>query len=207
MKQYLSKTLKQDITNIRALPANILSLSRLAAPLVIPHLAVKGNLILVLIVSAVFLLTDLLDGKIARLLNGQTEFGAKLDQFTDKVCSLGLILGLTFHFPIMIIPFVLEFCMIFTNYRIVKTLKYSESTWNGKLKMWPLSIMIITGYGVLTTSPSTLNMTLQIITYACLVVSIIFEIINIKEYNDNYKKLILNKHKPQKQTTWIYINI
>ncbi len=189
MKQYLSKTLVEDITNIRALPANILSLSRLAAPLVIPPLAVPGNLILVLIVSAAFLLTDLLDGKLARLLNGKTELGAKLDQFTDKVCSLGLLLGLTFHMPIMLIPFVLEFCIIFTNYRIVKTIKYSESTWNGKLKMWPLSIMIITGYGILTTSHSILNIILQIVTYACLIVSIIFEIINIKEYNDNYKKI------------------
>ncbi len=200
MKQYLRNDFVKDVTNLRALPANILSLSRLAAPLIIPPLATSGNLILVIIISLAFFLTDFLDGKLARLLNGKTALGAKLDQITDKVCALGLLLGLTPHMHIMIIPFILEFCIVFANARIVKTGQPSDSTWNGKLKMWPLSITIIAGYGALATAASTLNLTLLIITHACLIVSIIFEIVNIKEYNENYKKIIA-KTKSQKQAS------
>jgi len=178
--------LKKDLKNKKAIIPNLLSASRMTAPFIIPPLAMTGNIPLVLLAASGFLLTDFLDGKIARALNAQTKLGQLLDQISDKVCSIGLLLALTPTIPLMIIPLALESTIALINIKAtIKTHKGSrKSTQSGRLKMWPLSISLISGYGILL-SPYIL---FSIITYLGILTTAALEVINIKEYYELSKQ-------------------
>lgn len=141
--------LKKDLKNKKAIIPNLLSASRMTAPFIIPPLAMTGNIPLVLLAASGFLLTDFLDGKIARALNAQTKLGQLLDQISDKVCSIGLLLALTPTIPLMIIPLVLESTIALINIKSTKKGINVKSVPSGRLKMWPISISLISGYGMI----------------------------------------------------------
>lgn len=210
--KYNLKNFFKDLINIRALPANILSLSRIAAPLVIPPIALSGNLPLAILTSAAFLLTDFADGKLARVLNGQTKLGEKLDQIADKICAAGLLIGLIPSFPAMTISLILEGTIAFINAKILKYQGQAQSTLSGKIKMWPLSLMTIAGYtSIALNNPS---LVLNIILYSSLITTTAMQMINIAEYqsiaedtkylynikkeNEEYKKRLSEKEKTEK---------
>ncbi len=180
MKNINLEELKKDLKNKRAIIPNLLSASRITAPFIIPFLAMTGNAPLVLLAATVFLLTDFLDGKIARAINGQTKLGQLLDQISDKVCSIGLLLALIPTVPLMAIPLILEGTIAVINIKNTKKGINVKSVQSGRLKMWPLSISLISGYGMIM-SPSII---FNIITYLGLTVTTILETINIKEYHD-----------------------
>ncbi len=170
----------KDLKNPRAIIPNLLSASRMFAPLVIPPLALSGNIPLTLIATAAFLSTDFLDGKIARTLNGQTKLGQLLDQISDKICSIGLLLALVPSIPLMIVPLILESTIALININ-ASTKEHKgdgKSTQNGRLKMWPLSVSLISGYGMLL-SPSII---FKAITYLGILTTAALEVVNIKEY-------------------------
>ncbi len=176
--------LKKDLKNKKAIIPNLLSASRMTAPFIIPPLAMTGNIPLVLLAASGFLLTDFLDGKIARALNAQTKLGQLLDQISDKVCSIGLLLALTPTIPLMIIPLVLESTIALINIKSTKKGINVKSVPSGRLKMWPLSISLISGYGILL-SPYIL---FSIITYLGILTTAALEVINIKEYYELSKQ-------------------
>ena len=193
MKNINFKQLKKDLKNKRAIIPNILSASRMTAPLVIPSLAITGNIPLVLLAASGFLLTDFLDGKIARALHGETKLGQLLDQISDKVCSIGLLLALIPTVPFMIFPLILESTIAAINIKSTKQGMNIKSTQSGRLKMWPLSISLISGYGMIM-SPSII---FNIITYLGLATTTVLEAINIKEYHDlaiNYAEQNIDEH-------------
>lgn len=180
MNKINPKELIKDLKNKRAIIPNLLSASRIAAPFVIPPLALTGNIPLVLIAASGFFLTDFLDGKIARALHGETKLGQLLDQVSDKVCAIGLLLALLPTIPLMSIPLILESIIAAINIKSTKQGKNVKSVESGRLKMWPLSISLIAGYGMIL-SPSII---LSTITYLSLTATAVLEIINIKEYHE-----------------------
>lgn len=193
------KQLKKDLKNKRAIIPNILSASRMAAPLVIPPLAITGNVPLVLLAASGFLLTDFLDGKIARALHGETKLGQLLDQISDKVCSIGLLLALIPTVPFMIVPLILESTIAAINIKNTKKGINVKSVQSGRLKMWPLSISLISGYGMIM-SPSII---FNIIIYLGLATTTVLEAVNIKEYHDlaiKYDEQNVNAQKDIKET-------
>lgn len=189
MKNIDLEELKKDLKNKKAIIPNILSASRMAAPFVIPPLAMTGNIPLVLLAASGFLLTDFLDGKIARALHGETKLGQLLDQISDKVCSIGLLLALIPTVPFMVVPLILESTIAAINIKNTKKGINVKSVESGRLKMWPLSISLISGYGMIM-SPSII---FNIITYLGLSATTILEVINIKEYHD-----LASQHNEQK---------
>lgn len=74
--------------------ANTLSVTRalLAAPLTV--LVVDGRFGIALVAYAICLVSDVIDGAMARASNRQSEFGAVLDPFADIVTTAGLYGGL-----------------------------------------------------------------------------------------------------------------
>jgi len=199
MKNIDLEELKKDLKNKKAIIPNILSASRMAAPFVIPPLAMTGNIPLVLLAASGFLLTDFLDGKIARALHGETKLGQLLDQISDKVCSIGLLLALIPTVPFMVVPLILESTIAAINIKNTKKGINVKSVESGRLKMWPLSISLISGYGMIM-SPSII---FNIITYLGLSATTILEVINIKEYHDlaiKHSKQNENQYKDIKKT-------
>ena len=66
-------------------PPNIVTLCRLACIPVVWVFAFQGHVRLVGIATLILLLSDILDGQLARRLNLVSEFGAKLDSFVDNL--------------------------------------------------------------------------------------------------------------------------
>lgn len=79
--------------NVLNLP-NVLSLYRLLVFPVILYLALSGNETWFVILICVSLVTDILDGNIARIWNLQTNFGAALDNLADVFTFSMALLGL-----------------------------------------------------------------------------------------------------------------
>ncbi len=174
------KELIKDLKNPRAIIPNLLSTSRMFAPLVIPPLVISGNIPLVLLATTAFLSTDFLDGKIARAFNGQTKLGQLLDQISDKVCSIGLLLALIPSIPLTIVPLALESTIALINIK-ASTKEHKgdgKSTQCGRLKMWPLSISIISGYSMLLSS----SIIFEVLTHLSILTTAALEVVNIKEY-------------------------
>lgn len=79
--------------NIKNIP-NLLSLYRLLTFPLLLWLIFSGRESLFAIILCVNLITDILDGLIARTFNLQTEFGAKLDSLADNGTFIAAILGI-----------------------------------------------------------------------------------------------------------------
>ncbi len=78
---------------------NLLSLLRLALVPVLIGLAYIGDASAFLMVLVVSLLSDVLDGHLARRLNQTSELGAKLDSWGDMLTYGSMILGLYWVWP------------------------------------------------------------------------------------------------------------
>ena len=201
-EKYGVKGFFKDLFNVRSWPANILSLSRVAAPFVIPPIAASGNLPLTLAAGAGFLLTDFADGIVARALKGQTKLGARLDQITDKICAGGLLICLIPSFPLMTVPLVLEGIVAGVNAKALKYGGTGESTFSGKAKMWFLSGTVLAGYCSMAGASGVLGAAAEVFTYGGLFATTLLEILNIDEYNTlaeeaKYQYLTNPDHKNQ----------
>lgn len=95
------KTFKNQIPNL-------LTASRLIAPLVIVPLAITGNLVGATIAVAATALTDGLDGFFARKLHVTSKLGADLDAFSDKIFTLGITLPIIAFKPVLALTLGLE---------------------------------------------------------------------------------------------------
>ena len=74
--------------------ANLLSFLRLSLVPALVWLALEGYAEWFLAVLAVSLMSDILDGYLARKLNQVSDFGAKLDSWGDSLTYAGMIFGL-----------------------------------------------------------------------------------------------------------------
>lgn len=121
---------------------NILTLMRLTAPLFIIPTAIVGNLPLLLGMTAVFSLTDLVDGLIARKFNLTSELGKNLDAVTDKIFASTLLISASFTSPFLLINLIVEGIIAAIN--ISKELNNEEvqSTIIGKVKTWFLFSLV-----------------------------------------------------------------
>ena len=147
-KKYIKDALsdlKNPKTMYKQIP-NLLTLSRVLAPIVIIPLALTGNIIGSVIAASLFASTDFFDGLIARKLNITSELGRELDAVSDKVFSLGLVFPLALQNPIFFINILFE-CIIGSINLTAKCKGFEPRTvFVGKVKTFALSISIILGY-------------------------------------------------------------
>ena len=90
------------VKDIYSIP-NLLSLLRLALVPVLVVAACLKETNLFLLVLAISLLSDLLDGYFARKLQQVTEFGARLDSWADMATYAMMIVGLYYIWPIIFV--------------------------------------------------------------------------------------------------------
>ena len=109
---------------------NLITIYRLLAFPFILYFAITGKESLFAIFLVINLLTDALDGFIARRFMMETEIGAKLDSFADNLTYLLVFLGIyIFKLP-EILPYIVSFlifiaCLLFTvAFSLIKFRKF-----------------------------------------------------------------------------------
>ena len=101
------KEFKSLETRKKQIP-NLLTASRLFAPIFIIPAAISGNLPLTAFFVAGFSLTDAADGYFARKYNATSEFGRKLDALTDKLFAASLLVPLIVVNPALLTVLTME---------------------------------------------------------------------------------------------------
>ncbi len=104
----------------------------------------------------VLLLTDALDGYLARKLKASTLFGSLLDTIADKLLGIAAMAILTKYYIIMILPIIIETIIVLINTRGALRGAITESSAIGKIKTWILGISIVLGFLTIS-SPELLN--------------------------------------------------
>lgn len=132
--------------NIKTQIPNLLTLSRVLAPIVIIPTLVLGKIEIAIIELVIFELTDFFDGRLARKYNCVTDFGIKLDAICDKFFELGIMVPAIIKYPVLLINLILEACISYINF--VALLKKNDPKTNmiGKIKTTFLSITLVLAY-------------------------------------------------------------
>lgn len=125
---------------------NILTGSRLLSPAVLLPLLLTGNYLGAFIALVLFLSTDAVDGFLARKWNCQSEFGAKLDAFSDKIILGTLLIPLIISNPIFLINILFE--ALISGINVYRKIKGNDvhTIQIGRIKMISLCILIGMGY-------------------------------------------------------------
>lgn len=125
---------------------NILTASRIIAPIFIIPCAFFSSLPITIGVAGVFALTDMFDGVLARKLHATSNFGKELDPIADKIFACGLIIPLIPYNPIIIINLLLE--TVISAINLKSKLKENDPKTNmlGKIKTWSLSSLMVVNY-------------------------------------------------------------
>ena len=128
---------------------NLLTLSRMLAPLFIIPSALTGNIALTIGFATLSCLTDLVDGFIARNWNLTSKLGADLDAITDKVFSGTLLLAAAIPNPVLFLNLFLELVISYTNVKNRFEGENVTSSYIGKTKTWFLFALTLLGIGSL----------------------------------------------------------
>lgn len=162
---------------------NILTMSRIVAPLFIIPCAYFSSLPVTLIVTGAFAITDALDGVLARKLKATSDFGKELDPVADKVFASGLIVPIIASNPLILVNLLLE--GVISGINLKSKLKGNEPKTNilGKIKTWALSLLVISSYCSLF-----LNLSSIISTSLLVATSILQVATSIKYYKDDKLK-------------------
>ena len=123
---------------------NAVTASRfLGSFLVIPTFKLLGG-ISASIFSAIFLLTDFIDGHLARKWNSSTFFGALFDGTTDKAYGImTCMLLMTINPVVFSIPLIMEIAIVLSQKKKLNNDKNVQSNMIGKIKTWFLSMSIV----------------------------------------------------------------
>ena len=148
-KDYLTK-LKNEKNKKQRLKMqipNILTSSRILAPLLLLPSALMGNFILSTIIATILGLTDCLDGFLARKWQVTSEYGQKLDAISDKLFAVGIAIPIIFTNPLIILP-VIFFEVLIGCINLNSYLKGNnpKSTILGKIKTIFLYILLSSIY-------------------------------------------------------------
>lgn len=185
--------------NKLSLIPNWLSFSRVIGGVAIPIMTYTGTSLPILFGTVSFLaISDFLDGKAARIIaKEETKEGAMLDAVSDKIFSLSLIIGILPAIPLFAINGALEGTIALINTKLLSKGGNPKSNLLGKIKIWPLSTALILGY--LSLAIQDLNF-MDITNESLLAISTVLslgtiplQVVNIKQYIDEYKKQVENK--------------
>lgn len=161
------KSIKKD--GIKRQIPNILTASRLIAPLFIIPPIMHEKMILAGIILGIFALTDLFDGKLARKFNCVSEFGIKLDAICDKFFVLGISIPAIYKNKLLILILFIELLISIVNISFESIGIKVRSTMIGKIKTTILSITLVISYlykkKIVLFISSTITIILQIITF------------------------------------------
>ncbi len=182
------KMFKEAVTDLktkgrrcRQIP-NLLTLTRLvAAPCFIIPAAISSNVFLIAFFTAIFSLTDALDGYIARKYHFTSELGKDLDAICDKIFAGTLLVAASIFNPLLILNLSLETVIATINVKRKVNGQKPFSLMIGKAK----TCMLYPLLGI-----SFLNHFIDIkpLFYLLFGGTTIMQSVTIKAYLDNYKK-------------------
>lgn len=125
---------------------NILTSIRIIMIPVIIFLGVIEQYSLLILVSALTIFTDALDGFLARKWKVESKLGAVLDALADKLLAATLLVLLIVKDFRFIYVFLMEFIIgVFNSYCYYRS-KESTTLYIGKIKTWIISIAILLGF-------------------------------------------------------------
>ncbi|MBR2840442.1 MAG: CDP-alcohol phosphatidyltransferase family protein [Bacilli bacterium] len=166
--------------NKMSLIPNWLSFSRALGGIAIPIMINKKSPYKIIIGTMSFMaISDFLDGYAARkLVKEETEEGAMLDAISDKIFSLSLLIGACKENRIFILNAFLESLISIINANSLNKGEEVKSNMLGKIKIWPLSIAILTSYASIINN----NYKLMNISKTLSIMTVPLEIVNVIQY-------------------------
>ena len=177
---------------------NILTSTRLiAAPLFIIPAALTANIPLIVIFTAIFSLTDALDGFIARHYHLTSELGKDLDAICDKVFAGSLLIASSFFNPTLIYNLILEAIIAGINVRAKinnQTRSSVSSLYIGKIKTCALYPLLGVGFLSKFLDVSTLFNTLFIMTTSMQMLTITGYLLKYEEGHHQKEDSSLEQH-------------
>ena len=168
--------------------ANLISISRIVLCIPLVHFLENGNNIYSFIVIIVMIISDLLDGFVARLADEITNFGKLIDPLADKICFMVVCIYLVFNKGLYLLIFfgliVLRdiIIIIIGSYLMLNQNVYLEANKTGKWFIFVSSLMMISViYGF------------SIFIMCCLyLVSVLLMLMSTIQYIKKYNKLFKN---------------
>lgn len=135
---------KKDVLFVNSITA----LRFIGSFLIIPIFKIAGGMSAA-IFSTIFLLTDCIDGFLARKLKSSTFFGALFDGLTDKAYGIISFLLLMSINPIVFsIPLLIELGIIFVQNKKFNNNKNIQSNIIGKIKTWFLGFSVVGSFAI-----------------------------------------------------------
>ena len=185
----VSKEIINSLSDDKAKIANRLSLCRIPLGFSIPLTAYfTKNDKLILSEISLYAISDFLDGLYSKhIIKHPTKGGSYIDAISDKIGATELLIGGLPLNPSLITNTILEGIIAKTNYNNIKNGIDVKSTKLGKLKMWPLSLALISTYlsktGLETKKLKIDKETFKAIAGILTTTTAVLEAINILEYN------------------------
>jgi|SRR3989344_6548952 len=105
---------------------NVLTFSRFILAFVLYYLIIKKNLLFSVIILAIILLTDILDGFFARKLNQVSKFGAVFDPIIDTIFIVVTLFALLYSGMLTIYLFIFLLFPRFFTFLVIIYLKYFD---------------------------------------------------------------------------------
>lgn len=192
-----------------ALVNSITGIRFIASLLVLPVFKAFGG-VAAAIYSVIFMLTDWIDGKLARSFNASTFFGSMFDGATDKAfIVLTFALLLAFNPVLFSIPLLIELGIIIVQKNKMKKGLNVKSNMIGKIKTWVLSASMVASLGaveLLNLKPifeyiktSSLSKVADIKDFLILlginIPGIVFQLLTLKSYSKELKNTELEEEK------------
>lgn len=128
---------------------NSVTMTRVIGTFILPFISLKLSPGELVIYVGLLLLTDAIDGLLARRLNASTVFGSVLDATADKLLGIACLAVLSQKYPIMLLPILTEAIITIINMRGAIGGSTTESSFLGKIKTWVLGLGIVLGFATI----------------------------------------------------------
>lgn len=125
---------------------NSVTMTRVIGTFILPFVSQNMSPARLIIYIGLLLLTDAVDGLLARRLKASTVFGSILDATADKFLGIACLGVLAGKFPIMLCPIVTETIITIINTRGAVGGSTTDSSTLGKIKTWVLGLSIVLGF-------------------------------------------------------------
>ncbi len=125
---------------------NSITLTRVLGTFIMPLVCQFLSTTELTIYLACLLLTDAIDGFLARKFKASTIFGSLLDAAADKLLGIATLAVLSQYYKIMIIPIFTETLIMLINTQGALRGSTTESSTLGKIKTWVLGLSMVLGF-------------------------------------------------------------
>ena len=128
---------------------NCITMTRVIGTFILPFVSQKMTPGTLVIYIGLLLLTDAIDGMLARRLKASTIFGSVLDATADKLLGIACLAVLAGKYLIMLFPILTETIITIINTRGAIGGSTTESSALGKIKTWVLGLSIVLGFATI----------------------------------------------------------